>query len=187
MEIITDALAMPIGSLPTPIVPSVSRIMYVCGYTIYQKRSAVLSFAKQNLQEIPSLEERRNRASMAATSLKDMAANLADIASKYTPSDDGHDPASMGPKLEMISLCKQIMFSLMDGGMMTGEHSLQMAELVSVRTLMGLGVFEQMPQEPDSKISLKDLSEKSGVEDKLLERLLRVTVGSRFITQTPEG
>ena len=70
---------------------------------------------------------------------------------------------------------------------MTGEHSLQMAELVSVRTLLGLGVFEQMPQEPGKTISLKELSEKSGVEDKLLERLLRVTVGSRFITQTAEG
>ena len=75
---------------------------------------------------------------MAQTSVKDMAASLADIASQYTPSDD-HDPASMGPKLEMISLCKQIMFSLMDGGMMTGEHSLQMADLVAVRTLLDLG------------------------------------------------
>lgn len=60
------------------------------------------------------------------------------------------------------------MYSLMDPGMLVQAHSLQMAELVSVRTLLDLKVFEKFPAE--GTITGKELSEKSGVQQALLGR-----------------
>lgn len=66
---------------------------------------------------------------------------------------------------------------------MTQAHSLQMAELVCVRSLLGLKVFEHLPESEGEVIALDTLAEKTGVEGKLLERLLRVLVGTGFVIQ----
>ncbi|EXJ62351.1 hypothetical protein A1O7_02785 [Cladophialophora yegresii CBS 114405] len=58
-----------------------------------------------------------------------------------------------------------------------------MLEIVSIRTLMSLGVFDKIPL--DGSISLAELSQATGVQDSLLERQLRLLVGTKFIDQTP--
>ena len=81
------------------------------------------------------------------TSLTDMAAKISDAAAGYpknSPDTYPLDPALTAEKLEIISLAKSLIFELMDGGMMTQAHSLQMAELVSIRSLMGMKVFEAL-------------------------------------------
>ncbi|KIW28518.1 uncharacterized protein PV07_08177 [Cladophialophora immunda] len=120
-----------------------------------------------------------------AEDLRSLINELSQLASNYVPAT-GHDAASLAPKAALVSLSKKIMHSLMDPGMMVQAHSLQMAELVSVRTLLDLKVFEKMPAEEGKTISAKELSEKSGVQDVLLERLLRPLVASGFVTQSPE-
>jgi hypothetical protein len=117
-------------------------------------------------------------------SLADQGAQIASLASAY-PADAPEvyppDPNVQAKKLELIGLAKNLITSLMDGGMLTQTHSLQMAELVCVRSLLGMGVFEKLPEE--GVIGTKELSEKSGVQDKLLDRLMRVCVGTGFVTQ----
>lgn len=58
-----------------------------------------------------------------------------------------------------------------------------MLEIVSIRTLMSLGVFDKIPL--DGSISLEDLAKATGVQDSLLERQLRMLVGTKFIEMTP--
>ncbi|EXJ85782.1 hypothetical protein A1O1_06150 [Capronia coronata CBS 617.96] len=123
---------------------------------------------------------------MTDPSLTSLVAELSKLAAEYVPSD-GHDAASQAPKLALVNLSKKIMYSLMDPGMMVQAHSLQMAEMVCIRTLLDLKVFEKMSSEEEGKtITAKELSERSGVQDTLLERLLRPLVASGFITQSPD-
>lgn len=104
---------------------------------------------------------------MAETSLTSLASELSQLAASYVP-PTGHDAASLAPKMALVTLAKKIIYSLMDPGMMVQAHSLQMAEMVSVRTLLDLKVFEQMPTEEGKTITAKELSEKSGVQQALL-------------------
>jgi hypothetical protein len=50
--------------------------------------------------------------------------------------------------------------------------------------MMGLGVLDAIP--PDGSISLSDLSKATGVQDSLLDRQLRLLVGTKFLEQTPD-
>ena len=119
-------------------------------------------------------------------SLTDIASKIADAAAKYPvnpPDTYPPDPALTAQKVELISLAKSLIASLMDGGMMTQAHNLQMAELVSVRSLMAMKVFEALPEGEGEVVSLDDLAGKTGAEGKLLERLLKVCVGTGFVIQ----
>ncbi|OAG44110.1 hypothetical protein AYO21_01567 [Fonsecaea monophora] len=118
-----------------------------------------------------------------AGDLVSLVNELSQLTNNYVPTT-GHDAASLAPKAALVSLTRKIMHSLMDPGMIVQAHSLQMAELVSIRTLLDLKVFEKMPVEEGKTISAKELSEVSGVQDALLERLLRPLVASGFITQS---
>ncbi|OAL38833.1 hypothetical protein AYO20_02039 [Fonsecaea nubica] len=118
-----------------------------------------------------------------AGDLVSLVNELSQLANNYVPTTS-HDAASLAPKAALVSLTRKIMHSLMDPGMMVQAHSLQMAELVSIRTLLDLKVFEKMPVEEGKTISARELSEVSGVQDALLERLLRPLVASGFITQS---
>jgi hypothetical protein len=102
------------------------------------------------------------------TSLASLARQLSSLASTYVPST-GHDATSLAPKMALFNTAKKIMYSLMDPGMMVQAHSLQMAEMVSVRTLLDLKVLEKMPKVEEGKtITVQELSEKSGVQEALL-------------------
>lgn len=118
-------------------------------------------------------------------SLADLGAQIAALTSSY-PSDAKEtyppDPALQAKKLELIGHAKTLITSLMDGGMLTQAHSLQMAELVCVRSLLGMKVFEHLP-ENGGVMGVEELSTKTAVQAKLLERLLRVCVGTGFVVQ----
>lgn len=58
-------------------------------------------------------------------------------------------------------------------------------EAASVRTLMHLGVFDKIPY--SSSIDFDDLSQKTGVQESLLQRLLRAPILSGLIHQSSEG
>ncbi len=60
----------------------------------------------------------------------------------------------------------------------------QMLEIVALRTMLSLGVLGKIPDE--GSISLADLSKATNVQDSLLERMLRMLVGTGFLDQTPE-
>ena len=115
-------------------------------------------------------------------SLKDLTANLASEAANY----DATSSSAPASKFQLLSLVRQISTSLMDPGTMVQAHCLQMADLICIRTLLSLKVFEHVPVEGEG-VSLNELSEKTGVEDKLLERLLRVVVGTGFVKQDTQG
>ena len=100
-------------------------------------------------------------------SLASLVAELSSLAASYAP-PTGHDAASLAPKAALVSLSRKIMYSLMDPGMMVQAHSLQMAEMVSVRALLDLKVFEKMPAENGKTITAAELSEKSGVQAALI-------------------
>ncbi|KAL2421756.1 O-methyltransferase gsfC [Exophiala dermatitidis] len=120
---------------------------------------------------------------MADPELLSLVTELSKHANTYVPSTE-QDAASSASKAALISLTKRIMHQVMDPGMMVQSHSLQMAELVCIRTLLDLKVFEHLPTEHGQTITAKELSERSGVQEALLERLLRPLVASRFITQS---
>lgn len=107
---------------------------------------------------------------MADTSLTTLVVELSKLAADYVP-PVGQDATSLASKVALINLTKKIMYSLMDPGMMVQAHSLQMAEMVCIRTLLDLKVFEQMPTQEGQTITTKELSEKSGVQDTLLGKL----------------
>ncbi len=109
-----------------------------------------------------------SKADSMAETLSALVGELSQLASSYVPSA-GHDAASLAPKAALINASRKIMYSLMDPGMMVQAHSLQMAELVSVRTLLDLKVFEKFPA--NGTITGKELSEKSGVQQALLGRI----------------
>ncbi|KAI1608644.1 catechol O-methyltransferase [Exophiala viscosa] len=123
---------------------------------------------------------------MDASTLTSLVSELSALTATYVPSI-GHDAPSQASKAALLNLTRKIQHSLMDPAMMVQAHSLQMAEMVSVRTLLDLKVFEKMPTDESQRITAKGLSEQSGVQQALLERLLRPLVASGFITQSADG
>ena len=104
---------------------------------------------------------------MDSSSLTLLVSELSALAATYVP-PTGHDAASQAPKAALVNLTRKITHSLMDPAMMVQAHSLQMAEMVSVRTLLDLKVFEKMPTDESERITAKELSEQSGVQQALL-------------------
>ena len=102
--------------------------------------------------------------------LTSLVNKLSQLANTCKPSA-GHDAASLASKAALINASRKIMYSLMDPGMLVQAHSLQMAEMVSIRTLLDLKVFEKFPSE--GTITGQELSERSGVQQALLGNALR--------------
>ena len=58
-----------------------------------------------------------------------------------------------------------------------------MLEIVCVRTMMGLGVLQKIPEQ--GSISLEELCKITGVQESFVDRQLRLLVGTKFLEQTP--
>ncbi|OCT50406.1 putative O-methyltransferase [Cladophialophora carrionii] len=115
-----------------------------------------------------------------ATQLQGLIQQLSDAAKAcdYSPGAKGYVA-----RTNVAGIAKDIVRLMMAPSDMSMHHSVNMLEIVSIRTLMGLGVFEKIPV--DGSISLAELSKATGVQDSLLERQLRILVGTKFIDQTP--
>ncbi|KIX95069.1 uncharacterized protein Z520_09379 [Fonsecaea multimorphosa CBS 102226] len=125
---------------------------------------------------------------MSSPSEQDQAAQLQELIQQLTEAAKACDyaPGSKGyiARTNVAGIAKDIVRLVMAPSDMSMHHSVNMLEIVSIRTLMGLGVFEKIPV--DGSISLAELSKVTGVQDSLLERQLRLLVGTKFLEQTPD-
>ncbi|KIX02109.1 uncharacterized protein Z518_08048 [Rhinocladiella mackenziei CBS 650.93] len=119
------------------------------------------------LSDFPSPEE-----------LQTQIKKLADAANSYNAAPG---PVGLGSRMRMISQAQELIRSLTDPSDMGGVHIAQAMELVAIRTLLHLKAFHSMP--PAGSISLTALSQVTGAEEALLERLLRMAVCVGFIRQ----
>ncbi|KAI9728587.1 MAG: hypothetical protein M1834_007615 [Cirrosporium novae-zelandiae] len=93
-------------------------------------------------------------------------------------------PSGTQSRIEIIAKAKQIINAMRDPLTISFAHGASMLETMAIRTLVSLHVFEKIPG--DGSITLEALSQATGVQDSLLERLLRILVVTGFVNQTPE-
>ncbi|KAK5226560.1 hypothetical protein LTR47_009017 [Exophiala xenobiotica] len=113
--------------------------------------------------------------------LQQLVQQLSEVAKGYDPS-----PGAAGyiSRTNVSHVAKEIVRLMMNPSDMSMHHAANMLEIVALRTMLSLGVLEKIPQE--GSISLADLSKATNVQDSLLERMLRMLVGTGFLDQTPE-
>ncbi|KIX09480.1 uncharacterized protein Z518_00560 [Rhinocladiella mackenziei CBS 650.93] len=116
-----------------------------------------------------------------AEQLQELVQQLAAAAKDYVPSSG---PQNYIDRSNITRKAKEIMRLMMAPSDMPLYHTVNMIEVVAIRTLRGLGVFEKIPVE--GSISLADLSKATNVQDSLLERMLRLLVGVGFVDQTAD-
>ncbi|UNI22032.1 hypothetical protein JDV02_007959 [Purpureocillium takamizusanense] len=108
---------------------------------------------------------------------------LADAANLYS---EAPDLAGYASRVEIIARARRLICGLVSPDMMPNYHGLNMAELVAIRTFIKLKVFDAIPRQ--GAISLQGLSQATGVQESLLERMNRVLVAAGFLEQTqPDG
>ncbi|KAI1613983.1 S-adenosyl-L-methionine-dependent methyltransferase [Exophiala viscosa] len=113
--------------------------------------------------------------------LQQLAEQLSEAAKGYTP---GPGAAGYESRANVTHIAKEIVRLMMAPNHMAMQHATNGLEIVAVRTMLGLGVLKAIPLE--GSISLADLSKATNVQDSLLERMLRLLVGTGFIDQTPD-
>ncbi|KIW38277.1 uncharacterized protein PV06_09257 [Exophiala oligosperma] len=113
--------------------------------------------------------------------LQDLVEQLSEAAKGYDAS-----PGAAGyiSRTSVSQVAKEIVRLMMAPSDMSMHHAANMLEIVAVRTMLSLGVFEKIPQ--TGSISLADLSAATNVQDSFLERQLRMLVGTGFLDQTPD-
>ncbi|KAL3955314.1 hypothetical protein ACCO45_010877 [Purpureocillium lilacinum] len=110
------------------------------------------------------------------TQVDEAIASLADAGRSYS---DAPNLAGHASRVEIITRAKKLIRDLVSPDMMPNYHGLNIAELVAIRTLIKLRVFDAIPR--PGAISLRDLSRATGVQESLL-------VASGFLDQTqPDG
>ena len=114
-----------------------------------------------------------------ASELKALVQQLSKAADGYNGETSA---AGYISRTNIIQKAKEIARLMMAPSDMSMHHSLNMMEMVAVRTLLEFDVLNAIPM-PGS-ISLADLSAKTKLEDSLLERQLRLLVGTGFLDMT---
>ncbi|OAL33322.1 hypothetical protein AYO20_07333 [Fonsecaea nubica] len=107
---------------------------------------------------------------MSSSPEQDQAAQLQELIQQLTVAANACDyaPGTQGyiSRTNVAAIAKDIVRLVMAPSDMSMHHSVNMLEIVCIRTLMGLGVFEKIPV--DGSISLAELSRVTGVQDSLL-------------------
>ncbi|KIW20562.1 hypothetical protein PV08_01137 [Exophiala spinifera] len=123
-----------------------------------------------------------------AAPVQDDGEKLQELIQQLSEAAKGYDasPGAAGyiSRTNVSQVAKEIVRLMMAPSDMSMHHSANMLEIVAVRTMLSLGVFEKIPQA--GSISLADLSAATKVQDSLLERQLRLLVGTGFLDQTPD-
>ena len=65
------------------------------------------------------------------------------------------------------------------------QRSANAMEIVAIRAAIKLGVLQHLPS--DGTITIEELSQKTGAQAELLQRMLRLLVGTGFINQAADG
>lgn len=114
--------------------------------------------------------------------LSALAAHISNLSSEY---DISSRPKSIAPESELVLKARELITTAQT----PLDHALssvtKVMEACCIRTLLHLKAFNAIPTA--GTISLADIASITGAQASLLERLLRVLVGTNFITQTPEG
>ncbi|KAI8666053.1 Methyltransf-2 domain-containing protein [Fusarium keratoplasticum] len=115
--------------------------------------------------------------------VNDLVNGLAQAAQAYSDAPDLNGYMS---RVHVLEKARALTNALITPDQKPNYHGLNIAELVAIRTFMRLKVLDAIPA--SGSISLKDLSQATGVQDSLLERMGRVLVASGFLDQTePDG
>ena len=132
---------------------------------------------------IPSSKEISSTAAMNNDDqLTILGAELSAACTNYKPSLELEASAERD---RILRKARQIMLAVSTPLHYTWTQVANMYALMSLRTVMQLGVFQQMPSM--GKITVEQLARQSGVQASLLQRLLRVLVATQFIEQDGEG
>ncbi|KAI8670112.1 Methyltransf-2 domain-containing protein [Fusarium sp. Ph1] len=115
--------------------------------------------------------------------VNDLVNGLAQAAQAYSDAPDLNGYMS---RVHVLEKARALTNALITPDQKPNYHGLNIAELVAIRTFMKFKVLDAVPA--SGSISLKDLSQATGVQDSLLERMGRVLVASGFLDQTePDG
>ncbi|KAG7407691.1 O-methyltransferase gsfC [Fusarium oxysporum f. sp. rapae] len=115
--------------------------------------------------------------------IDDLVSSLNDAAKAYSDAPDLNGYMS---RVQILEKARTLTNALITPDQKPNYHGLNIAELVAVRTFMKLKVLDAIPA--TGSISLQELSQATGVQDSLLERMGRVLVASGFLDQTePDG
>ncbi|RSL56249.1 hypothetical protein CEP53_006842 [Fusarium sp. AF-6] len=115
--------------------------------------------------------------------VNDLVNGLAQAAEAYSDAPDLNGYMS---RVHVLEKARALTNALITPDQKPNYHGLNIAELVAIRAFMRLRVLDAIPA--SGSISLKDLSQATGVQDSLLERMGRVLVASGFLDQTePNG
>ena len=104
--------------------------------------------------------------------------DLSNVSKSYDPSPSGDGFKS---RMEVIAKAKEVICMMTDPSDIAMQHVTTMQELVAIRTLLDLKVFQAIPA--TGTITLSELSKSTGVQESLLERLLRLPVATAFLAQ----
>lgn len=114
--------------------------------------------------------------------LTSLAAELSEACTHFKPS---HELEASTERDQILRKARQIMLAVSSPLHFTWTQVANMYALMSLRTLMQLGVLQRIPS--SDKIPVEQLARQSGLQASLLERLLRVLVATQFIDQNEEG
>ncbi|KAF5966180.1 O-methyltransferase B [Fusarium coicis] len=115
--------------------------------------------------------------------IDDLVSSLNDAAKAYSDAPDLNGYMS---RVQILEKARTLTNALITPDQKPNYHGLNIAELVAIRMFMKLKVLDAIPA--IGSISLQDLSQATGVQDSLLERMGRVLVASGFLDQTdPDG
>ncbi|KAI1026851.1 hypothetical protein LB505_000785 [Fusarium chuoi] len=115
--------------------------------------------------------------------INDLVNSLNDAAKAYSDAPDLNGYMS---RVQILEKARTLTDALITPDQKPNYHGLNIAELVAIRTFMKLKVLDAIPA--TGSISLQDLSQATGVQDSLLERMGRVLVASGFLDRTePDG
>ena len=111
-----------------------------------------------------------------------LAAELSDACTSFKPSPE----LEASPQRdEILRKARQIMLAVSSPLHFTWTQVANMYALMSLRTMMHLGVLQTIPS--SGTISVEHLARQSGIQASLLQRLLRVLVATQFIDQNEKG
>jgi hypothetical protein len=113
------------------------------------------------------------------TELRRLVKELNEAVDKY---EDAPSTSSYVNRTDIMGKAKEISRLMMAPGDLAAHHSTNITELWIIRTLRHFDVLNAIPL-PGS-ISLADLAAKTNFQEALLERLLRLVVGTGFLDQT---
>ena len=117
-----------------------------------------------------------------STQLTNLAAELSDLCAHFNPSTEVEDSAERD---QILGKARQVMLAVSSPLRFTWTQVANMYALMSLRTMIELGVFQKIPA--SGVIPVDQLARQSGVQESLLQRLLRVLVVTQFVDQNEQG